>query len=91
MTGTVGTFFNVSKKEVIHFDILIDDTVKTPDWDCKLLYSTQGDFETQIVGLVKIARNVASAGTKRLAIDFTFNNYNFTSAAVRSGIVYFDF
>ena len=82
----------MSKNDNVGFDLKVDNTFVVPEPVTKLLYSDQGDFRSKVVGTITITHGTRSDGTKSISVNIVFNNnYNFTSAAVRSGIVYFDF
>ena len=92
VSGAAGDFFSVSKNDNVGFDLKVDNTFVVPEPVTKLLYSSQGDFRSTVVGTITITHGTWSDGTKSISVKIVFNNnYNFTSAAVMSGIVYFDF
>ena len=92
VSGAAGDFFSVSKNDNVGFDLKVDNTFVVPEPVTKLLYSDQGDFRSTVVGTITITHGPWSDDTKSISANIVFNNnYNFTSAAVMSGIVYFDF
>ena len=92
VSGAAGDFFSVSKNDNVNFDLKVDNTFVVPEPVTKLLYSDQGNFRSTVVGTITITHGTWSDGTKSISVDIVFNNnYNFTSAAVFSGIVDFNF
>ena len=92
VSGAAGDFFSVSKNDSANFDLKVDNTFVVPEPVTKLLYSSQGDFRSTVVGTITITHGTWSDGTKSISVNIVFNNnYSFTSEAVMSGIVYFNF